>query len=68
MAFSDTPVKGSRRLILGASVAVTALTSAKVTKGAEEINLTKVGAKGFHEVKLAVGALPQHEVAEALLS
>jgi hypothetical protein len=47
---------------------IATLASAKVTKSSEEITLTKVRTEGFHEIELAVGALPQHEVTEALFT
>ena len=39
-----------------------------VTQGAQEVDLADVRTEGLHEVELAVRALPQHEVAEALLT
>ena len=53
---------------LGRLVTVTANPGAKVSKCTEEVNLTKVRAERFHEIKLGVSALPEHEIAEALLS
>lgn len=47
---------------------VTTLTPSEVTKRAEEIDFAKVGTQGLDEVELAVGALPEHEVTEALLA
>src|SRR3954447_4666563 len=38
-----------------------------VAEGAEEVDLAEVGSERLHEVELAVRALPQHEVGEALL-
>ena len=50
------------------SVTVSTNPGAKISKCTEEVNLTEVRAKGFHEVELGVGALPEHEVAQPLLA
>ena len=47
---------------------VAPLPATKVTQCSEEVDFPKVWAERFHEIKLAVGALPQHEVAETLLA
>ena len=47
---------------------VATLAPTKVTQGTKEINFTQVGAKGLDKIELAVGALPQHEVAQSLLT
>lgn len=52
----------------GALVPVTTLATTEVTKRTEEVDLSQVRAEGFDEVELAVGALPEHEIAQALLS
>lgn len=49
-------------------LAETPLTRSKIAKRPQEVDLTEVGPQRFHEVELAVRALPQHEVAEPLLA
>ena len=49
-------------------LAVAALAGAKIAQSSQEVNLSQVGPEGFHKVKLAVSALPQHEVTQALLA
>ena len=41
---------------------------AKVTKGTEKVDFSEVWAERFYEVELRMGALPEHEITEALLS
>ncbi|CAB4578698.1 unannotated protein [freshwater metagenome] len=47
---------------------VSALPATKVTKSPQKVDLTQVWAERFDEIELAVCALPQHEVTEALLT
>lgn len=48
------------------SVTVATVPSAKVSKGTKEVDLPKVWSEGFHEIKLRVSALPEHEVTQPL--
>ena len=48
------------------SLPITTLPRAKVTKGTKKVDFSKVWAERFYEIELGVGALPEHEITEAL--
>src|SRR3954454_11633702 len=50
------------------SLPVAAIPSRIVTEGSQKVDLAQIGPEGLDEVELAVSALPEHEVAEALLA
>jgi hypothetical protein len=49
-------------------VPVSANPCSEISKRTEEVNFSKVWTKCLDEIKLRVGALPEHEIAQALLS
>jgi hypothetical protein len=49
------------------SVPVAALSSPEISESAKEVDFSKVWAECFHEIELRVGALPEHEITQALL-
>src|ERR1700710_2907709 len=57
-----------RRVLRVLSLAEPPLTSGKVAKRSQEIDLTQVGSEGLHEIELTVRALPEHEVGKPLLT
>src|SRR6187402_2754788 len=54
--------------VLPGSLAVPPLAGGVVAQGAEEVDFTQVGSECLDEVELAVRALPEHEVAQPLLT
>ena len=61
---SDTPTK---RVVQNRLSAVPALAARVVAQGTQNIYFSEVRTKRLHEIQLAVGRLPQHEIGDALL-
>ena len=56
------------RVTLLTSLTVPANPRTEVSKCTKEIDFAKVWPQGFDEIELRVSALPEHKVAEALLT